>query len=247
MSVLLNIRGLSKHFGGVAALQSVDLELHEGIITGLLGPNGAGKTTLFNAITGNLAADSGTVELNSQSIRGLSPYRIARLGIARSFQDLRLFGRMTVRENLEAARETSSWLWQPRGQARKDREAAVDLALERCGLTGLASARALDLAYAERKFLSLARIQATGAKIWLLDEPASGLDQGSRKRFVAALRRATAEGVTICLIEHNVDIVSELADRIAFLDRGKKLAEGTTTEIMQNPDLIDIYFGASRR
>ncbi|MXP62660.1 ABC transporter ATP-binding protein [Roseomonas sp. M0104] len=243
----LSVRGLDKHFGGLAAVQNVDLDLRPGVTTALVGPNGAGKTTVFNLITGNIPADAGDVLLDGASVRGLQPYQIARRGVARSFQDLRLFGRMSVRDNVLAALEPAPWLWQPGGGgARRARAKAVETALERTGLTAQADARAMDLAYAERKFLSLARILATGARIWLLDEPASGLDPNSRARFVALVRQAVSEGVTICLIEHNLDIVTELADRIAFLDRGAKLAEGEPQEILGDPQLISIYFGEPR-
>ncbi|KAA2212340.1 ABC transporter ATP-binding protein [Teichococcus oryzae] len=243
----LSVRGLNKKFGGLTAVQDVDLDLQAGICTALVGPNGAGKTTIFNLITGNIPPDAGEVLVNGKPVRGMVPHRIARMGVARSFQDLRLFGRMSVRDNVLAAIEHSAWLWQPGGgAARRAREAAVDAALDRTGLTALADARAADLAYAERKFLSMARILATGGRIWLLDEPASGLDPHSRARFVSLVRSAVADGVTICLIEHNLDIVTELATRIAFLDRGAKLAEGEPQAILRDPELIGIYFGERR-
>ena len=244
MAALLTLSGVSKRFGGLAAVQSLDMELHEGIITALVGPNGAGKTTMFNIVTGNLAPDAGTVMLAGRAITGLAPHRVARLGIARSFQDLRLFSHMSVRDNVLAGLERRAWLWQPGGGPA--RRAATEAALERTGLLPLARARAIDLSYAEAKFLSLARIMASGATIWLLDEPASGLDPASRSRFTGLLRAAVADGVTICLIEHNLDIVTEVADRIAFLDQGRKLAEGDPASIMRNPDLRAIYFGERR-
>jgi branched-chain amino acid transport system ATP-binding protein len=220
------------------------MELHQGVITALVGPNGAGKTTLFNMVTGNLTPDAGQVSLEGRSITGMAPHRVARLGIARSFQDLRLFTHMTVRDNVLASIERRAWFWQPgAGKTRRD---ATEAALERTGLLPLANARAVDLSYAEAKFLSLARILATGSRIWLLDEPASGLDLSSRNRFTALLRGAVADGVTICLIEHNLDVVTEISDRIAFLDQGRKLAEGEPAEIMQNPALRAIYFGERR-
>jgi len=244
MSALLSARGLTRHFGGINAVEAVDLDLAPGIITALVGPNGAGKTTLFNLITGHLAADAGVVKLFGQRITGHAPHRIARRGLARSFQDLRLFARMSVRDNVLAATEPVSWFWQPGGaRAARERAARGAQALERTGLAPLARAEAADLAYAERKFLSLARILASGARIWLLDEPASGLDPASRARFTALLRAAVADGVTICLIEHNLDIVIELADRIVFLDQGRKLAEGDPETILADPHLAAIYFG----
>lgn len=247
-NVLLSIRGLSINFGGLAAVQSVDMDLQEGIVTALAGPNGAGKTTLFNLITGNLTASSGQVTLRGKSILGRRPHQIASMGIARSFQDLRLFTHMTVRDNVLVAIEPASWLWQPGGRAAlRERMNKVDDALERTGLTALADSRAIDLSYAETKFLSLARIIATGSRIWLLDEPASGLDVHSRTRFVSLLREATEQGVTICLIEHNLDVMTEIADRIAFLDRGKKLAEDVPEKVLRDPELIAIYFGKSKQ
>ncbi|MDE2582375.1 MAG: ABC transporter ATP-binding protein [Rhodospirillales bacterium] len=244
MSALLSLSGLNRRFGGLAAVSDFSLALESGIVTALVGPNGAGKTTIFNLVTGNLRADSGQILLHDKPIIGLSPHRIARLGIARSFQDLRLFGHMSVLDNVRAATEPTSWFWQAGGAAaRQQRRERVETALERTGLSGLTQARAIDLAYAERKFLSMARIIATGARIWLLDEPASGLDPRSRAQFVDLLRSATAEGVTVCLIEHNLDIVTEVADRIAFLDQGRKLAEGEPADIMQDKALAAIYFG----
>jgi ABC-type branched-subunit amino acid transport system ATPase component len=175
---------------------------------------------------------------------GLKPWQVARLGVARSFQDLRLFTHMTVRENVLAATETAAWFWQPGGaRARAAREARAAAALDATGLSDLADARAVDLAYAERKFLSMARILAAEAEIWLLDEPASGLDLASRMRFGELLRAATARGVAICLIEHNLDVVAELSDRIAFLDQGRVLAEGDPQSILRDPALAAIYFG----
>jgi branched-chain amino acid transport system ATP-binding protein len=244
---LLSVRGLSKSFGGLAAVQNVNLDLTQGVITALVGPNGAGKTTVFNLITGNIIPDSGEVLLERRPITATKPHLVAKLGVARSFQDLRLFGKMTVFDNVLVATEDATWLWQPGGRAsHRERLARVADALERTGLTHLAKARAVDLSYAETKFLSLARILATGARVWLLDEPSSGLDMNSRARFVKLVRNAVASGVTVCLIEHNLDIVTELADRIAFLDQGCKLAEGEPAAILRNPELIAIYFGEHR-
>jgi ABC-type branched-subunit amino acid transport system ATPase component len=241
---VLRTENLARAFGGLQAVAGVSLSLQAGKVTALVGPNGAGKTTTFNLITGNLRADSGTAQVRGRPIMGLKPWQVARLGVARSFQDLRLFTHMTVRENVLAATETASWFWQPGGAAaRRAREERAERALDATGLTALAAARAVDLAYAERKFLSMARILAAEADIWLLDEPASGLDLASRLRFGELLRGATARGVAICLIEHNLDVVTELSDRIAFLDQGKVLAEGDPQTILRDPALAAIYFG----
>jgi branched-chain amino acid transport system ATP-binding protein len=242
--ILLQATGLSKTFGGLKAVDDVSLALRSGIITTLVGPNGAGKTTLFNLITGHLVPDCGEVTWLGTSILGLAHWKIARLGIGRSFQDLKLFAHMTVEENTETVTERSSWLWQPGGaSARQARKTRVEAALVATGLAGKRHTRAVDLAYAERKFLSLARILASGARLWLLDEPASGLDPGSYERFLSLLRSQVREGVTICIIEHNLDIVQGISDRIAFLDQGRLLAEGDPKSILSDPALAAIYFG----
>jgi branched-chain amino acid transport system ATP-binding protein len=242
--VLLSIRNLHKSFGGLKVTNDVSLDLHAGLITTLVGPNGAGKTTLFNQITGNLAPDSGDIVWGGQSLLGKSHYQIARLGVARTFQDLRLFDHMTVEENVLTVMEPLAWLWQGGGRrgalARRGRVAQI---LERTGLAGKAQVRAIDLAYAERKFLSMARILATDARIWLLDEPASGLDRGSYERFVELLRSEVRRGVTVCIIEHNLDIVVRISDRIAFLDQGRLLADGDPQAVLKDPHLAAIYFG----
>ena len=242
--VLLEIRHLNKSFGGLKVTNDVSLALRAGIVTTLVGPNGAGKTTLFNLITGHLSPDSGDILWNGQSIVGKSHWQIARLGIARTFQDLRLFDHMTVEENVLTVMEPASWLWQPGGTvARKARHDRVMQILEATHLAGKARVRAIDLAYAERKFLSMARIMATDAKIWLLDEPASGLDRGSYEMFLELLRSEVRKGVTVCIIEHNLDIVIGISDRIAFLDQGQLLADGDPKSVLNDPHLAAIYFG----
>ena len=244
---VLRLRGVSKRFGGVVAANAVDLDLSPGIVTALVGPNGAGKTTLFNLITGNLRPDSGAIELRGRSLLGVDPRQAAGLGIARSFQDLRLFEQMTALENVLTVMERSAWPWQagggPGSRARHEQATA---ALERVGLQHKKDTRAVDLGYAEQKFLSLARILVTKAAIWLLDEPASGLDPASYERFVGLVREPLAAGITICLIEHNLDIVQGISDRIAFLDQGTVLAAGEPRAILDDPKLTAIYFGERR-
>ncbi|MEB0010173.1 ATP-binding cassette domain-containing protein [Glaciimonas sp. Gout2] len=242
--VLLEIRHLNKSFGGLKVTNDVSLALRAGIVTTLVGPNGAGKTTLFNLITGHLTPESGDILWNGQSIVGKSHWQIGRLGIARTFQDLRLFDHMTVEENILTVMEPISWFWQPGGAAaRKARRDRVIEILAATRLTEKAHVRAIDLAYAERKFLSMARIMATDAKIWLLDEPASGLDRGSYELFLELLRNEVRKGVTVCIIEHNLDIVIGISDRIAFLDQGKLLADGEPKSVLNDPHLAAIYFG----
>lgn len=238
--ILLQIRGVNKNFGGLQAISDVTLDLPAGVITTLVGPNGAGKTTLFNLITGHLVPTSGSVHWLGQLLNGIEPWKIARMGIARTFQDLRLFSQMTVEENVMTVMERSSWLWQ---SGRAAVEKRVTEVLHETALIDKRKERAVDLAYAERKFLSLARIMASEAQLWLLDEPASGLDPRSFDRFVTLLRDYASRGITICIIEHNLDIVIQLSDRVAFLDQGKLLAQGSSQDILKDPHLAAIYFG----
>jgi len=242
--VLLEVENLSKNFGGVAAVDDVTLQLRAGVISTLVGPNGAGKTTLFNLITGHLPADSGDVRWKGQSIKGMKPWQIARRGICRTFQDLRLFSHMTVADNVLCVMEDSFLPWQPGGfSAARERRERVQQILEETHLADKAKVRAVDLSYAERKFLSLARIMATDGEIWLLDEPASGLDPRSFSLFLNLLKSNVKKGITVCIIEHNLDIVFSLSDRVAFLDRGKLLAEDDPETVLKDPHLVSIYFG----
>lgn len=240
---LLELRNLEKSFGGAKAVDDVTMNLRSGIVTTLVGPNGAGKTTLFNLITGHLPRSGGTVRWLGQEIGGIKPYRIARLGIARSFQDLRLFDEMTVEENVLTVMEPSSLPFRFAGPSVRTRRERVHHVLERTGLADKRKARATDLAYAERKFLSLARIMATRSRLWLLDEPASGLDPASYDLFLDLLRSEVKAGVTVCIIEHNLDIVIGVSDRIAFLDRGRLLADDDPKVVLADPKLAAIYFG----
>ena len=242
--VLLRISKLNKNFGGLQVTNNVSIDMRAGVITTLVGPNGAGKTTLFNLITGHLAPTGGDILWQGESIVGKPHWQIARQGIARSFQDLRLFNHMTVEENILTVMEPASWIWQGGGRAgrRAREEKAMDI-LARTRLLDKARTRAIDLAYAERKFLSLARIMATDARMWLLDEPASGLDRGSYEHFLELLRTEVKRGVTVCIIEHNLDIVVGISDRIAFLDQGRLLADGDPDTVLNDPHLAAIYFG----
>lgn len=242
--ILLSIRNLNKSFGGLKVANNISLDLRAGIVTTLVGPNGAGKTTLFNLITSLLKPDSGDILWQGKSIVGKPDWQVGRLGIARTFQDLRLFDQMTVQQNILSVMEPNSWFWQPGGAAaRQSRLERVEQILEATHLKKEATVRAIDLAYAERKFLSMARVIASDAKIWLLDEPASGLDRGSYELFLELLRNAGRQGITVCIIEHNLDIVVGISDRIAFLDQGKLLAEGDPDTVLNDPHLAAIYFG----
>lgn len=247
VKIVLELDGASKQFEGMKAVDNVSLKLRSGVITSLIGPNGAGKTTLFNLVTGHLQATSGDVRFNGISLVGKTPNTIARMGVGRTFQDLKLFTRMTVLENVITAMESRAWFWQRGGRdEHHHRMKFANDILERTGLKDITHARAVDLAYAERKFLSIARLLATDAPIWLLDEPASGLDPHSYERFASLLTEERKAGRTICIIEHNLDVVANLSQHVAFLDRGRLLAEGNPQEVINDPHLADIYFGGEK-
>jgi branched-chain amino acid transport system ATP-binding protein len=241
--IALQLTDVSKHFGGISAANKVNLSLPYGAVTGLVGPNGAGKTTMFNLITGHLRPDAGAITHDGVSILGLSPRAISLRGIARSFQALRLFSHMTVLENVLTVMEHSPWSFLSSGAEQRGRLERAEEILDEIGLARLRSELAVDISYAEQKFLSLGRILAMNANVWLLDEPASGLDLNSYERFFTILRNQVQAGVAICLIEHNLDIVRGISDRIAFLERGTVLDQGDPKRILADKKLTAIYFG----
>jgi ABC-type branched-subunit amino acid transport system ATPase component len=241
--VLMEIRNVDMACGGVKGVDNVAMDLRAGIITTLGAPNGAGKTTLFNVITGELAKDSGSIKWLGDPINRIKPFQAARAGILRTFQDLRLFNEMSVEDNVLTAVEANAVPVPLTKSQRISRREKVEYAINRAGLFSKRKIRAKDLAYAERKFLSMARVMATEARLWLLDEPASGLDPNSYEKFLEILRQEVKQGVTVCIIEHNLDIVIGISDRIAFLDRGKLLADDEPQTVLNDPDLRAIYFG----
>ena len=248
---VLSIQGVSKAFGGIQAVQSCSFDVAPGLITGLIGPNGAGKTTVFNLITGFLRADRGSVLLRGRELLGLAPHQVERLGVVRTFQHLRLWSKMTVLENVllgcaTPVGENVLGLFLRAGTVRAEetraRERAMEV-LEFFGLAGRTHELAEDLAYPEQKLLSMARIFATDAPVLLLDEPASGLDSEWLRRIVPMVRRLVDHGKTVLLIEHNMELISELSDTVVFLHQGRVLAAGAPAEITRDPALTEIYFG----
>lgn len=248
----LEVRGLSKRFGGIVAAHALDLELRPGTITGLVGPNGAGKTTLFNLLTGSIPPDAGTVLLDGQEITSFPPDRVARLGMVRSFQDVRVFPRLTALQNVALAiprqpGELATRLFlTPVATSRSERGAQAQAAewLQFVGLEDAAQAPASSLAFGEQKLLALARALATGARVLLLDEPAAGMDVQWVDRTLALIARVREEGKTVCIVEHNLHVVSRLADRVYFMEVGQITAEGTFEELTKDRRLADAYFGA---
>ncbi|MBI1737206.1 MAG: ABC transporter ATP-binding protein [Candidatus Rokubacteria bacterium] len=248
---IMTIRGLSKAFGGIQAVDDCTFDVPPRLITGLIGPNGAGKTTIFNLVTGFLRADRGSIRLNGEELLGLAPHRVEQRGIARTFQHLRLWNKMTVLENVllgcqgRAGENVFTLFLRPglvRDEEARARRRAMEV-LSFFGLTSRAHDLAEDLAYPEQKLLSMARILATDAEVLLLDEPTSGLDTEWLHRIVPMVRGLVDQGKTVLLIEHNMELVSQLSDEVVFLHQGHVLARGKADEITKDPALTEIYFG----
>ncbi|MFZ6002582.1 MAG: ABC transporter ATP-binding protein [Actinomycetota bacterium] len=230
----LTVSGVRVSFGGRVALQDVDLVASSGAITGLIGPNGAGKTTLFNVICGLQAPQRGSVEIDGQDVTRLAPFKRARLGLARTFQRLELFGLLTVRENVRLAAHVS-------GAPQPD--AAAEALLERLGIADLASRRSDRLPTGQARVVELARALATRPKVLLLDEPASGQDESETASFARALREVAANGVAVVLVEHDIQLVMEVCSKIHVLDLGRVLATGTPSEVQRDEAVLAAYLG----
>lgn len=238
---LLQVQGLVKTFGGLRALDAVDLSVEQGTIHGLMGANGAGKTTLFSIIAGNQRATAGSVRFAGARIDGLRPDRICRLGIARTFQIVRPFPHLSVRENVETAVLFGRDPQPPRG-AMAGIVAAI---LAECGLSAQADRPAAALTLSGRKRLEVARALGTGPRLLLLDEVMAGLTPTEVAEMIAALRRVKdSHGLTILIIEHVMSALNQMSDRITVLHHGRRIAEGTPDEIAADPHVAEAYFGA---
>ena len=253
MSAYLDVTGVNQRFGGLQALNDCGFTIEAGCITCLVGPNGAGKTTIFNVITGFLRPDTGSVSFRGRRLDGLTPQAIVRAGIARSFQNLRLFADLTALDNVMVAlpgafgEDPLGALFRPLHTARVEarRRAEAMERLEHVGLAERAGDRVRNLSYGEQKLLTVARLLATGAELLLLDEPASGLASGALDQVMALLRRLQAEGKTLLVVEHNTRVVQQIADQVLFLHQGHLLAKGPPQQIIADPALAEIYFGGA--
>jgi ABC-type branched-subunit amino acid transport system ATPase component len=247
----LTVENVSKRFGGLKALDGCSFVVAPKRTTCLVGPNGAGKTSVFNVITGFIRADEGRIRFQDRHITGLSRHEIVQRGIARTFQNLRLFDDMTAADNVvvclgdESANGPLIAMLRPfhtNAVVRRKTEAAVAI-LEEVGLGHKAFAPVTSLSYGQKKLLCIARVLATGAELLLLDEPTSGLSAGALETMVEMVRKLKDGGKTLLVVEHNTRIVQKIADDVLFLHQGRLIASGTPAEIIENDELGRIYFG----
>jgi len=248
---LLEVDDVTIRFGGVTAMDGVTFDIKEGEILGLIGPNGAGKTTCFNVMTGVYQATSGQIRFDGQVLHKIQRYKITRLGIARTFQNIRLFKSMTALENVMVGADAHSKVGFFRALFRtpmhrktesESKARALEL-LKFVGVDGRADELAANLSYGDQRRLEIARAMATNPKLLCLDEPAAGFNPAEKQRLMELIRKVREQGYTVLLIEHDMRLVMGVTDRIVVLEFGRKIAEGSPAEIRDNPAVIAAYLG----
>jgi branched-chain amino acid transport system ATP-binding protein len=251
MSTLLDVTGLSKRFGGLQAVDDVSFSVPSGAIKALIGPNGAGKTTLFNLISGVIPPDSGAITFNGAQVQGLRPHQVATRGMARTFQHIRLFPKMSTLENIMIGRHIHSragfvagmlnlpFSW---GEERAIRERSGEI-MEFLGITDLAGCEAVSLAYGQQRVVELGRALACEPKLLLLDEPAAGLNMRETEEMASLIARIRDTGVTVLIVEHDMSLVMNISDEIIVLSYGRKIADDVPLAIQNNSEVIKVYLG----
>lgn len=246
MSALLRAEGLHKSFGGVRAVQNVSIAVPEKSIFAIIGPNGAGKSTMLNLLSGIYQPDTGGLYFDEKNLIGLRAHQRARLGIARTFQKIRLFKQLSVLENVLAGfhihHDTPVWKYFVYGSTPRFRDEAREL-LDFVGLGARAGERAGALAYGQQRMLEIARALATRPRLFMLDEPAAGLNAAEMEFLLKRLEQICLRGVTVMVVEHNMDLVMNVAQRVFVMDHGVPLFEGTPREVQANPQVIEAYLG----
>ncbi len=254
MSALLSLRGVERTFGGLRAVDGASFEVAAGTVHGLIGPNGAGKTTLINLVSGLLAPTAGAIELGGRAIAGLPSHRIAGLGVARTFQSIRLFPELTARDNVLVGQHLRRHpsllarllLLRSAGEEARAAGERAGALLALVGLPDRANEQARHLSYGEQRRVEIARALASEPSLLLLDEPTAGMNPVEVQGVAQLIRRVAADGHSVLLVEHNVRLVMNVCDRITVLNFGKVIAEGTPPEVAAHPAVITAYLGSER-